>query len=146
MAEFTRKQFLRVMVTIGAAAASLGAIACGGDDDGTGGSGQGGGGQGGGGQGGGASCDAGASGTVGDPMHDTPHTLMDLTASDVTAGAESTFALEMGGGNNLHGHEITVTAADFAELQAGNPVLVTSTEHTGNNGMMHSHDVTLTCL
>ena len=43
------------------------------------------------------------------------------------------------GSNPNHGHDVTVTAADFAELQNGNGATVSST------GGAHTHVYNLTC-
>ena len=75
--------------------------------------------------------------------HNTPHTLIDIPAGDITAGAEMTYTMELGGGMGGHPHDITLTTDDFADLAAGMPVTVTSTTGGNNN---HSHDVTLTCI
>jgi hypothetical protein len=57
--------------------------------------------------------------------------------ADVEAGVEATYDI-MGG--SPHAHSITLSAADFATLQQGMQVTVTSTLGDG-----HTHDVTVTC-
>jgi hypothetical protein len=165
MSNLTRKQFLTVIVTSVAGAA----IGCGDDETGasandggsgqggdgnqggagTGGMGTGGMGTGGMGTGGGGACVSGAEATAISNNHmqgsETPHTLMTIAAGDISGGGDMTYALEMGGGNNLHSHDITLTAADFATLLGGGSVTVTSTPHTGGGGNTHMHDVTISC-
>jgi hypothetical protein len=61
-----------------------------------------------------------------------------VEAADVEAGTEMEYTLTEAG----HTHTITVTAADFAMLQAGDTVTVTSTM---DGTTPHAHDVTLMC-
>jgi hypothetical protein len=58
-------------------------------------------------------------------------------SSHVTAGTERTYSIQ---GSSSHRHFITVTAAMFQQLQAGQPVEVTS------GGTSHTHKVTLSCV
>jgi hypothetical protein len=167
MSNLTRKQFLTVIVTSFAGAA----IGCGDDETGasannggsgqggdgnqggagTGGMGTGGGGMGTGGMGtgGGGACASGAEATAISNNHmqgnETPHTLMTIAAGDISGGGNMTYALEMGGGANMHSHDITLTAADFTTLLGGGSVTVTSTPHMGGGGNSHMHDVTISC-
>jgi len=65
-----------------------------------------------------------------------PHTL-DIPLADVIAGVEQSYVA--GGG---HSHDVTVTAEDFAELLAGNEVVVAAAPGGMDN---HPHMVTLIC-
>jgi hypothetical protein len=57
--------------------------------------------------------------------------------SHVTEGVERTYSIQ---GTSTHRHFITVTAANFADLQAGNPITVKS------GGVSHTHDVSIACV
>jgi hypothetical protein len=57
--------------------------------------------------------------------------------ADVMAAVEVTYNIQ---GTSMHSHEVTLTAADFAMLQAGMVVMVTSSQ-----GAMHDHAVTVSC-
>lgn len=66
----------------------------------------------------------------------TPHVVM-VTSGDIMAAADKTYDIK---GTAPHTHTITITAMQFATLQSGGPITVTSTtEET------HSHMVTITC-
>jgi hypothetical protein len=65
-----------------------------------------------------------------------PHELT-IPEADVIAGVETTYTL--GGG---HMHELTLTADDFAALQAGETIMVMAEPGGQNN---HPHTVTITC-
>ena len=67
-----------------------------------------------------------------------PHALT-VPMDDIMAGVEKTYSIK---GSSPHDHMITVTAANFATLQAGGSVTITSTEYDFD---MHTHDVTITC-
>lgn len=69
-------------------------------------------------------------------LHDPNHTLT-IPAADVAAGVERTYTLEDNGSG--HTHEVTLTAADFANLQRGQGIQEMSTQ-TG-----HIHSVTVNC-
>jgi hypothetical protein len=69
-------------------------------------------------------------------LHDPNHDLT-IPASDVAAGVQKTYLL--GDNGSGHVHEITLTAAHFANLQTGQGVQVLSTESG------HSHHVTVNC-
>lgn len=116
-----RRDFVRVVGGVVVAGAAAGAVAgCGGDDGGGGNPDSG---------GGGDNCGTQISGNHG-------HSLQ-VPMDDVEAGAERTYSIQ---GSSTHDHEITVSAAQFADLAAGTPVTVTST-----SGDAHTHMVTVTC-
>jgi hypothetical protein len=70
-----------------------------------------------------------------------PHILV-VPVEDVAAGVEKTYDIQ--GNNTGHGHFVTVSADDFADLDAGTVVMLTSSD-TGAAGMDHTHPVTLSC-
>ena len=136
----TRKEFLGSLV----GALALFACAANGDDGGGEPVGGGGGGGTSGGGGGGTSPDAGVAkscsgnGTSVTIGTNHGHTLV-VSKADVTAGKEKTYDIT---GTSAHAHSVTITAAQFAQLQ-GNPaasVMVTST-----TGGAHTHQVTIVC-
>ena len=65
------------------------------------------------------------------------HALL-IPFADVEAGEDRTYSIQ---GQSGHDHQITLTAADFDALVAGDDVLLTSTD-----GASHTHDVTLRCV
>lgn len=69
------------------------------------------------------------------------HTLV-VPVEDVAAGVEVTYDIQ--GNNTGHGHTVTVSATDFAALDSGTVVSLTSSD-TGAIGMDHTHPVTLSC-
>ena len=81
---------------------------------------------------GGGSCDS-TSATIGT---NHGHTLM-VPAADVAAGTMQTYDIQ---GTSPHPHTITLTATDFAMLQAGMPVTVDSSLDA-----RHTHQVTVMC-
>lgn len=91
---------------------------CGGDDDGGGGGGNGGG-----------SCASTIESNHG-------HSLA-VPAADVEAGVDKTYGIQ---GSSPHDHQVTLTAAHFADLKAGKQVFVTSTDAAA-----HNHNVAVTC-
>jgi hypothetical protein len=96
-----------------------------------------------GGAGGGAvDCSNGATASNISNNHNTPHTVMDIDASDVDTGTEMTYTVELGGGMGGHTHEFTLTDSDFTTLKTTGTVTVESTIG-GNND--HTHMITLTC-
>ncbi len=118
----------------------------GGGTGGTGGTGGGTGGTGGGtgGTGGGTGGTGGAGGSAPDCTNGTNvvigsnhgHTLM-VSADDVAAMADKTYDIT---GSSMHSHMVTITAAQFGMLAAGDSLTVTST-----SGGAHTHDVTVIC-
>jgi hypothetical protein len=64
------------------------------------------------------------------------HNLV-VSKADVAAGVEKTYSIQ---GASGHDHEVTLTAADFSQLQAGNMVTKQSSE-----GDLHTHEVTVSC-
>jgi hypothetical protein len=67
---------------------------------------------------------------------------LEVSADDVNAGVEVTYDIR--GDNTGHTHEVTVSADDFADLQEGTSVELTSTD-TGAAGNDHTHTVRLSC-
>ncbi|MBK6520344.1 MAG: hypothetical protein IPM79_16185 [Polyangiaceae bacterium] len=157
--KLTRKNF--VLGTL--AAAGTATFGCGDDTTGTGGSGGGTGGEaeggspsnggGGSGQGGTPSNGGGGAGQGGTPSEggggggaglectetigtNHGHELV-VSEADVLAAADKIYDIQ---GSSGHGHQITITAAQFGMLAGGQQVMVTST--VGND---HTHQVTVTC-
>ncbi len=64
------------------------------------------------------------------------HTLA-VSSEDINSGVDKTYSIQ---GTSGHTHEITVTAADFANLAADNPVQFITTQSSG-----HTHTVTVSC-
>ena len=64
------------------------------------------------------------------------HSLTVSTA-DVQAGAAKTYSIQ---GTSGHDHNVTLSAADFTQLQSNNTVTVSSTNDDG-----HTHSVTVRC-
>jgi hypothetical protein len=97
--------------------------------------GQGGGGAGQGGSGGNptAQCVGGADVEIED---NHGHTLV-VSEADVAAAADKTYDIE---GGADHAHTVEITAAQFAQLAAGEEVVIESSDDDG-----HSHDVTIIC-
>lgn len=126
-----RRSFLKSSMGV---AAGLALVGCG-----SGGGGYDGGGGGGGGNGGattGGNCLSNGTNTTVSVAH-TPNHSVTVPASDILAGAQKTYTLTDAGSG--HTHTITVTAADFVNLQNNQGVVLTSTS-TG-----HSHSVTINC-
>ena len=63
--------------------------------------------------------------------------IPNVTGADVVSGAQKTYVLSGAG----HTHDVTLSAADFAQLQA-NQGLVLQTDPDGTG---HSHAVTISC-
>ena len=128
MRTLTRKQFLSFLgkATLAAAAVPL-VASCGGDD---------GGGDGAGTPDGGGGGDCVANGTEVAITANQGHALT-VPAADVEAGVERTYDIT---GSSAHSHAVTLTAAHFTMLQAGEAVTISST-----SGGAHTHDVTVTC-
>ncbi|MCA9515135.1 MAG: hypothetical protein KC635_09355 [Myxococcales bacterium] len=74
--------------------------------------------------------------------HPTGSHELEIAASDVSAG--ETIVYDIQGDNTGHGHTLTVSAEDFATLDAGEVVTLTSSD-TGAAGRDHTHDVILSC-
>ncbi|HEY0250835.1 MAG TPA: hypothetical protein VGC41_04880, partial [Kofleriaceae bacterium] len=65
-----------------------------------------------------------------------PHALV-VPSADILAGVDKTYDIQ---GMANHNHQITITAAEFAMLQAGGTIMDTSTI-----GLCHTHVVTTSC-
>jgi hypothetical protein len=116
----TRTQF--VQGTLGVCASGL-LAACGGDDDddtngGT----------------GGTSSGGGACGSTIGTNHGHAVTV---TKADAMAGVAKTYDIQ---GGSDHSHTLSISAAQFAMLAAGDPVTITSSNDAG-----HDHAVTVSC-
>ena len=61
-----------------------------------------------------------------------------VPATDVAAGVEKTYDIQ---GTSGHPHTVTITAAMFAMLKAGQTVTATSSNDAG-----HTHSVTVRCV
>lgn len=83
----------------------------------------------------------GVSTTIGDNHPNGFHTL-EVSVSDVLAAVDKTYDIQ--GNNTGHGHSVTVTADDFADLDTGVDVMLTSSDN-GSVGMSHTHPITLSC-
>lgn len=119
----TRKQFLRSVLGAGVGVLGVAAIAsCGGDD-------------------GGGSVDAPAANNCTTPATQIGtnhgHTIT-VSVADVTAAANKTYDITGSGG---HAHSVTVTAAQFGQIAAGQTLNITSTSGGG-----HTHVVTVMCV
>ena len=79
--------------------------------------------------------------TIVDNHPNGPHVLV-IPIGDIADGVEVTYDIQ--GNNTGHGHFVTVSADDFAALEAGELVTLTSSD-TGAVGMDHTHPVLLTC-
>ncbi len=64
------------------------------------------------------------------------HELL-VEQADIDAGVERTYDIT---GGSAHAHSVTLTADDFAALQAGEEITVVSTSGGG-----HTHDVKVAC-
>ena len=60
-----------------------------------------------------------------------------VSSSDVQAGSARTYSIQ---GTSSHDHMVTLTAADFTNLQNNNSITVSSTNIDG-----HTHSVTVRC-
>ena len=115
----TRNTFLKSALGAVGALVAFGAVGCGSDDgggDGAGGS-------------GGTDCSGGIVGNHG-------HALT-VSDADVAAGVDKTYDIQ---GNAGHTHQVTISAAQFAEIAQGKSVLVTTSE-----GSLHTHEVSVAC-
>ncbi len=118
MSDMTRKSFLSLLLKTTAAAAVIPVVAAcgGGDDDGGG--------------GGGADAAPGCEEMIaGNHGH-----VLNVTQADIDAGVDKTYTLS---GSAGHEHMLTITAAQFAQLAAGESITSTSTATT------HMHTVTV---
>jgi hypothetical protein len=122
MTRLTRKQFLASLAAAAALPLVLPGCASGDDDGGD--------------TGDGAGGDCLADGTQATISSNHGH-LIAVSAADVEAGVEKTYDIS---GSSGHMHEVTLTAAHFAELQANTSITVQSTS-SGD----HTHAVTISC-
>lgn len=81
-------------------------------------------------------ADCGANGADSTITENHGHTL-EVPAADVNAGVEKTYNIR---GTGDHDHMVTITAAQFTQLQGNNNVTVVSTLDDD-----HTHDVTVMC-
>ena len=77
-----------------------------------------------------------ANGTIVTISNPHSHALV-VSAADVNAGIQKTY--DITGANVMHGHDVTLTAAHFTQLQMNSQVTVLSSA----NG--HTHNVTVRC-
>jgi hypothetical protein len=132
-----RKEFLKSALVLAGAGAGVATLAACGGDSGKGGSGGSNGG-GSGGSSGGNACDSH------EPMETiatnhaagSQHTLT-VAPADVAAGTDKTYSIQ---GLSSHDHTITITAAQFTNLQSGMSIMTTSTSSVG-----HTHVVMVVC-
>jgi len=120
----TRKEFLASLVkgtAVGAVAAGA-LAACGGDDDGDGGT--------------AIDAPAGACSPTAAIGTNHGHSLV-VSAADIAAAADKTYDIM---GSSVHTHSVTLTAAHFASLAAGTMVMTVST-----TGSAHTHSITVRC-
>lgn len=120
----TRKEFLASLIkgtAVGAVAAGA-LAACGGDDDGDGGT--------------AIDAPAGACSPTATIGTNHGHSLI-VSPADIAAAAEKTYDIM---GSSAHTHSVTLTAAHFATLAGGTMVMVVST-----SGSSHTHSVTVRC-
>lgn len=120
MRQLTRKEFLALLARSAAVAAAIPALAAcggGGDDDGQG------------------TPDAGPG--CSDTISGNHGHVLTVTLAEVEAGNEKTYDID---GTAGHSHSVTLTAAHFEMLAAGDSVTVEST-----SSGTHSHDITVMC-
>jgi hypothetical protein len=79
-------------------------------------------------------CPSGASGTV---LRNHGHSMV-VPAMDVQVGVQKVYNIQ---GNSGHNHSVTLTPADFSQLQLGNVVMKTSSFLAA-----HDHEVLVSCL
>ncbi len=118
----TRKEFLRSVVGIGVGAASIAALGACGDDGGS------------------STADA-APAECTTPTNSITsnhgHVLM-VSLADVNAGAAKTYDIS---GSADHGHNLTISAAQFQQIKDGQTLNLTSTSGGG-----HTHNVSVQCI
>ncbi len=68
--------------------------------------------------------------------HPAAHSLV-VPLADIEAGADKTYDIQ---GASAHPHTVTITAADFAALAAGQPIQMESSMDAG-----HTHLVSVVC-
>ncbi len=80
--------------------------------------------------------DCAASGVGGRLSGNHGHSIL-VSAADIAAGVEKTYEIQA---DSTHPHSVTITAAEFARLQAAETVTLMSSTDAG-----HSHVVTFEC-
>ena len=60
-----------------------------------------------------------------------------ITTADIAAGIQKTYNIQ---GSGDHDHQVTITAADFANLQANQGIIEVSTTNVA-----HNHNITVNC-
>ncbi len=85
----------------------------------------------------GGNCDSDGTSTSIQVLHTPNHTLT-IPLADVLAGQAKTYILEDNGAG--HTHQVTLTQADFQNLQSNKGIEESSTVSLG-----HSHTVTVSC-
>ncbi|QQR88980.1 MAG: hypothetical protein IPJ88_12230 [Myxococcales bacterium] len=89
----------------------------------------------------GAYCLTGVDVVIKDNHPSGQHELV-ISYQDAIDGVEKTYDIQ--GGNTGHGHEVTVSSAEFEALLTGQTVTLMSTEQdTVGNG--HTHEIVLSC-
>jgi hypothetical protein len=91
-----------------------------------------------------AGCGGGGGG--GNPPTDCGTTIelnhghvLTVAKADATAGVDKTYHIQ---GSATHDHTVTLTAAQFADLAAGNEVTITSSVDAAAT---HDHNITVNC-
>ena len=69
--------------------------------------------------------------------------LLTVPTADLDSTTAKTYGIM---GTALHDHTVTLTAAQLAQLKAGQTVTVTSTVTDAPSIGSHSHDVTVSCM
>lgn len=87
-------------------------------------------------------CDENGVTVVIEDNHPSGTHELDIPASDVADAQTQTYDIQ--GLNTGHGHTVTVTADDFADLDAGDAVTLESSD-TGAAGEDHTHGIVLDC-
>lgn len=122
----TRKQFLRSILGVGVGALGVATIAgCGGDSDG-------------GGTDAGVDAPAASCTTPTASIASNHGHAITVSLADVNAGVDKTYDIT---GSSGHAHQVTVTAAQFGQIKAGQTLNLTSTSGGG-----HTHGVTVMCV
>jgi hypothetical protein len=115
--KLSRGDFVKGTLAVAGGAFGLASTGCGGGDD--------------------TSGNGGGSGSCGASIGANHGHSMTVSQADVDAAQAKTYSIQ---GTSAHDHQVTITAAQFAELAAGTTVFLTSTTAAG-----HEHTVDVKC-
>ena len=82
-----------------------------------------------------------ANGTSVSIAQNTGHVLV-VSSADIAAGAQKTYTMT---GDPTHTHDVTLTAADFANLAKNLQIGETSTANAATGQSPHTHAITVGC-